>query len=408
MSTRATTGSDVIVDRGGRKFQRMSFEQRAQLRKSYVAKIPRWRHPLIGYLISLPLLVGTTYGLQILSSYLKPQFFFPSACMLLPVLLLALFWGVGPALLTLALSTVALDYYFLLPTSGLRLASSDSMIQLAPFVVSGLIIAVIIAQRERARLNALAAEQELQSYAEYLEDINHRLEDANYTKDRFISIASHELKTPITTIRGQAQLAMRRLSRIQDLSTEEENLLKTLQRINNQTRHLTVLIDDLLDVSSMRAGKIELARKFSDVRETCRQVVEDQRLLTGRTIKLSMLEKPLKLYLDHDRMSQVLVNLVSNAVKYSPENAPVEVNVAATDKWVVMSVRDYGKGIPRDQLERIFETFYRTPDAEASAARGLGLGLAIAHEIVERHNGHIRCESELGKGSTFIVELPLK
>ncbi|MBO0778933.1 MAG: HAMP domain-containing histidine kinase [Ktedonobacteraceae bacterium] len=406
MSTRVT--SDITIDRHGRKLRRMSFEQRAQLRRSYRANTSRWRHPLIGFLISVPLVGGTTLGLNTLSEYLRAPSFFPSAFMLLPVLFLALFWGVGPALLSLVLSTLALDYYFVQPGGQFTIDIREGLVQLVPFVISGLIIAVIIAQRERARLNALAAEQELQSYAQYLEEVNRKLEDANHAKDRFISIASHELKTPITTIRGQAQLAMRRLSKQGELSSEEESLLKTLERINDQTRRLTLLIDDLLDVSSMRTGKIELVRKLYDLREVCRDVVEDQRLLTGRTIRLDMPVTPIRTYLDHDRLAQVLVNLVSNAVKYSPDNMPVDVRIECVDGKVMMRVRDYGKGISPDQRERIFESFYRTPEAEASSARGLGLGLAIAREIVERHSGHIRCESEAGQGSMFIVELPLK
>jgi signal transduction histidine kinase len=397
------------MNRRGKKLKRMSFEQRVELRKSYRAHMPRWRHPLIGYVIALPMVAATAWGVNMLFSYVEPDYFLSSASMLLPVLLLALFWGVGPALLTLAGATLLLDYYFLAPDGHSSLdISKAGMTRLLPFVASGLIIAVIIAQRERARLKALAAEQELQSYALYLEETNRKLEDANKAKDRFISIASHELKTPITTIRGQAQLALRRLSKLPDLSSEEENLSKTLERINEQTRRLTFLIDDLLDVSSLRTGKIELVRKWYDLRVLCQEVVEDQRLLSGRSIRLEMPSTPVKTYLDHDRLAQVLVNLLSNAVKYSPEGSAIEVRVATNDGHATISVRDYGKGIAPDQHERIFESFYRTPEAESSSTRGLGLGLAIVREIVARHDGEIHVDSQPGKGSMFVVKLPVK
>jgi signal transduction histidine kinase len=111
---------------------------------------------------------------------------------------------------------------------------------------------------------------------------------------------------------------------------------------------------------------------------------------------------------DADRLAQVLVNLVSNAAKYSPESSPIEVCLRPQKETVLIEVRDHGKGIARNQLDRIFETFYRTPEAIASPKHGLGLGLAISKDITERHGGRIWCASELNKGSTFFVELPLK
>jgi signal transduction histidine kinase len=281
----------------------------------------------------------------------------------------------------------------------------QTVLQLLPFVISGLIIALITSQRERARLLALETEQELQTYAEELEAANQRLEDANQMKDRFLSIASHELKTPITTIRGQAQLMLRRISK--KSPTDLNGITATLERINEQTTRLTMLIDELLDVSSMRAGKAQLNRRTCDIRDLCRQVVEDQRLLTGRPIGLTMPDTPQSMHVDVDRLSQVLTNLISNAVKYSPDNSPVAVVLDNQPECVTIRVQDQGRGIPKDQQEHIFETFYRTPDAQSSAKRGLGLGLAITRDIVERHGGKIRVESEENRGSTFIVELPL-
>jgi signal transduction histidine kinase len=111
---------------------------------------------------------------------------------------------------------------------------------------------------------------------------------------------------------------------------------------------------------------------------------------------------------DRDRIVQVLVNLVSNAVKYSPVETSVQVCVYQGDDKVVIQVRDQGKGIAPEQQKHIFEMFYRTPEAQSSSKRGLGLGLAITKDIVERHNGRISFESEPGKGSTFVVELPIR
>jgi len=401
------THTDIYVDGRGRRLERISLAQRKALHRQYKAKIPAWRQPLIGYIASVPLVALAIFTTSTLRGVLG-DFHFPSALLILAVLIVATVWGVGPSLFTLLLSAVLLEYNFTLPPDQLLIRNWVDGLQLLPFLVSGMIVAIITAQRERARLKTLLAEQELQEYAQELEEINRKLEDASQMKDRFLSIASHELKTPITTIRGQAQLALRRLSKRKSLSDDLEVAQAALGRINDQTSRLTSLIDELLDVSSIRNGKAELRKRRIDLRDICREVVEDQRLLTGRSILLEMPVEPVKLSIDSDRISQVLVNLVSNAVKYSPEEAVVEVCVQQEREGVLICVRDHGKGIPEDQQAQIFETFYRTPDAQASTKQGLGLGLSISREIVERHEGKIWCESQPGKGSTFFVKLPLR
>lgn len=405
---RAAPG-DIFVDKRGHRYRRMSLEQRAELRKSYIANVPKWRHPSVGYFMTLPMVgifvLFTMYFLQIVG-----RFLFSSTLYILVVLFIALLWGVGPAMLAIVLSAIALTHFFIFPLETwytIKLENWPDLLQLLPFIISGLIITLMTSQRERARLQALAAEQEAQLYAAELEETNQRLEDANQMKDRFLSIASHELKTPITTIRGQAQLMLRRIAK---KSTDNlDGVETTLERINEQTGRLTMLIDELLDVSSMRAGKAHLNLRSCDVGELCREVIEDQRLLSSRKIALTVPEDPLIIQVDVDRLSQVLLNLVSNAIKYSPEHSAIEVEVSMKqeEQHICISVRDHGHGIPKDQQEHIFDTFYRTPDAQSSAKRGLGLGLAITKDIVERHNGRIWVDSEQGKGSTFTVELPL-
>jgi signal transduction histidine kinase len=401
------THTDVYIDGRGRRLERMSLAQRKALRRQYKAKIPVWRQPLIGYFASVPLVALAILTTSTLRGALG-DFHFHSALLILAVLIVATVWGVGPSLFTLLLSAVLLEYNFALPPNQFLIRSWMDGLQLLPFLVSGMIVAIITAQRERARLKTLMAEQELQEYAQELEEINRKLEDASQMKDRFLSIASHELKTPITTIRGQAQLALRRLSKQRSLPDELEGVENALERINDQTSRLTSLIDELLDVSSIRNGKVELRKRRTDLRDICREAVEDQRLLSGRSILLDMPAAPVKLSIDGDRIAQVIVNLVSNAVKYSPEESAVEVCVQQEQDGVLVQVRDHGKGIPEDQQAQIFETFYRTPDAEASTKQGLGLGLAISREIVERHEGKIWCESQPGKGSSFFVKLPLR
>ncbi|GAC1466844.1 MAG: hypothetical protein PVSMB5_10100 [Ktedonobacteraceae bacterium] len=401
MRTAQTTNAQA------QRFVHVRLHQTVTLRKQYVATIPRWRRPLIGYFASILLVGGASLGTWLLRTIFI-SLSFPGSFFILSVLLAALFWGVGPAIFSLLLSTFVLDYFFVLPVGQLDLTNWNGIAQVLPYVISGLVIALITGQREQARWRSLATEQALQAYAEELEEANRQLKDTDQLKDRFLSIASHELKTPITSIRGQAQLALRRLAKQKTTSPEIVGMSTTLEKINEQTIRLTALVDELLDLSSIRAGKIELHKREFDLVALCQGIVEDQQLLTGRTIALTSETPTLQLVADCDRFSQVVTNLMTNAVKYSPEGSEVMLRLSRTDKYACIEVQDFGKGISDKQLPHIFDAFYRTPDAQASSKFGLGLGLAICKDIIERHGGRIWAESKVGKGSTFFVEVPLK
>src|SRR6266487_1583401 len=397
----------TITDSRGRPHKMVSLEKRVELRKLYVAQMPRWRHPLVGYLASVPF-VALGLAVVLLAKYflITDRFYFLGAPMMVSVLLIALFWGVGPALLGVLLGALALDYFFI-PLSGqFNFTNWNGVLQILPFVVGGIVIAIITGQRESARMRALIAEEEAIERANELATANEELEKANKLKDQFLSIASHELKTPITTIRGQAQITLRRLSKQRELAPELAIISTALEKIDQQTQRLNSLVDELLDLSSLRAGKVGLQLSSCDLVNVCRDVIEDQRLLSGRTIEM---EAPSSLQVQGDcnRLGQVVVNLVSNAIKYSPEESLVEVRLDQSDTVAILEVRDAGKGIPEDQQAHIFEPFYRALDAQASSTRGMGLGLAISKDIVERHGGRIWCESRPGNGTVFIVELPL-
>ncbi|GAC1348691.1 MAG: hypothetical protein NVSMB27_17540 [Ktedonobacteraceae bacterium] len=385
----------------------MRLRKDAQMRKRYIAQIPRGLHPLVGYVISVPIVSLAILGVLLIKYYLLPSAF-PDVLLFLAVVVVALFWGVGPALFSVVLSAIALDYLYFSPVGQFTLNSLPGLLQILPFVVSGIIIAIITGQRESARLRALFAEQAAEERAADLEVSNQELEQVNQMKDKFLSMASHELKTPITSIRGHAELMLRRLSKQKELPKAFIDVRTALERIDEQTYRLQSLVDDLLNLSSIRSGKIELELSRCDLRDVCRGVVEDQQLLTGRAIMLESPPSPVLVNGDSDRLSQVVSNLVSNALKYSPETARVQVNIHEQEQTACIEVHDDGQGIAADQVNKIFETFYRTPDAQTSKKSGWGLGLAICKDIVERHKGHIWCESQLGKGSTFFVELPLK
>jgi signal transduction histidine kinase len=391
----------------GQRLGLVRLRQQAELRKRYVAQIPRWRHPLVGYFASIPA-VGLALIAVLLTKYMLPNFYFPGVTMFLAVVFIALIWGVGPALFTVLLSAIALDYFYVPPHGVFTLVNWPGLFELAPFLISGIIIAAITGQREAARLRALSAEQEAQEQAKELAQANLELQEANQLKDQFLSMASHELKTPITSISGQAQIVLRRLSKKKELPEELVGVRTALEKINEQTHRLNTLVDDLLSLSSIRSGKLSLRVSTCNLGELCRSVVEEQRTISERTIDIVLPASPVFVEVDSDRISQVMTNLVSNALKYSSPESPVSVTVCAQDTTALIKVHDSGQGIAQKELEHIFDTFYRAPDAQTSKQSGWGLGLAICKDIVERHNGRIWCESQIGDGSTFFVELPLK
>jgi signal transduction histidine kinase len=386
----------------------------------FLDKLQTWRQPLVGYICVFPLLAVTLFLTQVIRN-LVHDFTFPTSVWVLAVVTVALVWGVGPTLLMIVMGLFALDLFFVGPRYTLTMISWPNIIQLLPFAVAGLGVALITSQLELSRRQARMAEQHLQKYADALEETNQRLgeanqrleetnrqlERANRVKDRFLSITSHELKTPVTAILGQSQLLQRRVTKRQQPVIEVANVMTTLESIDKQTWRLSNLIDELLDVSRIQSGNMPLNKQITNITEICRAVVDDQRLVTGRDIRLSMPPEPVELLIDGERLTQIMTNLISNAAKYSAPPDPIEVTIRQERRHVLLQVRDYGHGMTQDQLAHIFEMFYRTPEAQSSEAQGLGLGLAIVKHLVEQHDGVIGCESEEGKGSIFFVELPL-
>lgn len=397
---------EALTDKRGRPLKRISLQKRVEMRRLYMAEMPRWRHPLAGYVASF-LVVGLGLLVVLLEQHLLPNFYFPGIPMLLATLLVGLFWGVGPALLSVLLGALCLDYFYIPPSLQFGVLTWRGLLELLPFIVAGLVVAIITGQREAARYRAVYAEQVANEHADELARANQELEQANQLKDQFLSMASHELKTPITSIRGQAQIALRRLAKQREGSADLVTARTALEKIDEQTHRLNTLVEDLLDLSSIRSGKLRLQLRRCDLVSICRSVVEDQRLLSGRDIQLNVPSTPVDMEADCDRISQIVVNVVSNAIKYSPEASPVQVRLARADGRAIIEVQDAGPGIPKEEQANIFEPFYRSSSAQRSSKNGMGLGLAICKDIVERHSGKIWCDCQSGKGTTFFIELPL-
>ena len=222
-------------------------------------------------------------------------------------------------------------------------------------------------------------------------------------KDEFLSIASHELKTPLTSLKGLAQITHRRLVRAG--SSEVPHV----QKMERAIERMETLVNDLLDISRIESGKLALRLESADLTAICAQAVDEQVAATDRRIIFEAPEGAVNVEVDVDRIGQVLTNLLSNALKYSPEDSPVALSLAQTGDEMVLAVRDEGAGIPLAEQPYIFERFYRSPTVQVRSGSGvgLGLGLYITREIVERHGGRLWVESVPGRGSTFYAALPL-
>lgn len=211
----------------------------------------------------------------------------------------------------------------------------------------------------------------------------------------------------MTTILGRTQLALYRLNKSGETPENWLALRQYLEIIEIHAQRLAALINDLFDLSSIRLGQLSLQKTLCDLASLCREVIKDEQASSGRSIELELPAEPVLLQADEKRLTQVLVNLVDNAVKYSAENTPIRVRVRREDSHGILEVHNEGTALTQAQLEHIFEPFYRTLDAEASPVKGWGLGLTIAREIVERHGGQIWAESSKAKGITFFVKLPV-
>ncbi|MCL4498907.1 MAG: ATP-binding protein [Chloroflexi bacterium] len=264
----------------------------------------------------------------------------------------------------------------------------------------------IRAKQERERLLRRVQEQndELQVQNEKIAQANRQLEDLDHQKDEFLSIVAHELKTPLTSMKGYAQLMLRRAGQLPD----GEPLERPLRTIDYQTSRMVALADRLLEVSRVQMNRLQLNIETVDLALLAQEAAAEAQMTTSRhQIEVQVPEMGLLGNWDRSRLNEVFSNLLSNAVQYSPGGGRIDVNVMQQGEEALVSVRDEGMGISPEALPHMLERHFRTAEASRSRVEGLGLGLYVAHGIVAAHGGRIWAESELGKGSTFYFTLPL-
>lgn len=222
-------------------------------------------------------------------------------------------------------------------------------------------------------------------------------------RTEFIGMVVHELKTPLTSLKGYAQLLTARFSR----EPRDEKAAQLATRIDAQVTKLTNLVDDFLDVTRIAGGKLQFREDYFSFDELVEEIVQDTQLLNGHQKICREGQTNKQVWGDRLRIGQVITNLVSNAIKYAPTSERIVLKMSADEEQVHFCVQDFGPGIRQELREKVFEPFYRIKRDDGSATQGLGLGLYISAEIINRQQGQIWVDSEEGKGATFCFTLPL-
>lgn len=237
-----------------------------------------------------------------------------------------------------------------------------------------------------------------------LAKLNEELKKLNKVKSDFISAVSHELRTPLTSIKGYASILI--AGKLGELSPSQKERLEKIDKHSNSLAHL---INNLLDIARIESGKVQMDIKETALREMLDSIID---IITPQvkekdiSLKINIKTKIDKIKADRNQLERVFLNLLSNATKFTPEKGKIAIDIEEKDKSIQFSVEDTGIGIPKEDIPKMFEEFFRASNALDQNIKGTGLGLSLVKKIVEAHNGKIWVESELGKGTRFSFTIP--
>ena len=350
------------------------------------------------YLVST-IFVVVAYGLKLLTPYQIiseiPFLLFFSA-----VVLSGIYGGFRVGLYATGLSA-AISYYCFLPPM-MTFAKGDwyQDFKIGLYIIDCVTMAAICGKLKNSQMEADRGRREA-------DELNIRLEKAVKVRDEFLSIASHEMKTPLTSLKLQSQLFLRNIDKNSAEPVASDKVHRFASQTNVMIGNLNRLIDDMLDVSRLRSGNLSLVLAPCDFSELVKNCLERESLSFIQAARpLPKLELPTSMPITADclRLEQVLVNLLSNALRYGgPEQ--VSIKLVKVDGLARLTVEDHGEGIPGEKLILIFERYERARELDGS--KGLGLGLFISQQIIMAHKGRIWAESQVGQGTKFIVEIPV-
>lgn len=341
------------------------------------------RSPAVGYAAALAVPVGITYAVAWLG---WPPFIFEHLVVLL-VVVIAVPYGVGPAIVAAATSVVADNVLLREPIGRPTITGYRDVLDLLLFAAVAVVISELVRRAHAARVVAEhAAERERRAREE---------------RDRLIATVTHDLATPLSVLSGTVQFVKRHGT------APEADLSRLFARLETASARATALVRTLADAQALAAQDFGLRLDTHDLRGLVTPIVQMMDRFSDRhPIVVVMPEQPVLVVADGDRMQRVLENLINNAIKYSPDGGAVELSIASESGHAVIRVRDYGIGVSPEALPRIFEASYRAREA-TTCAPGLGLGLSIAAQVIERHRGTIEAAPAEGRGTTFTVRLPL-
>lgn len=245
---------------------------------------------------------------------------------------------------------------------------------------------------------------ELEERKKILEDQNKTLQILSEQKSKFLGIAAHDLRNPIGAINSFSEILLE--SEDEFPKEEKEELLSLIKDSSNFSLHL---LNDLLDISKIELGKLELEKNIEDIEDTAKHVIKINKVFARKkniSFKFKSKLKTKHLNFDKSKIEQVLHNLISNAIKYSNPNTTISITIAENDSNISISIKDQGVGIPENELSKLFTEFGKTSAKTTANESSTGLGLAIAKKIVVGHGGKINAKSKLGEGSEFLFTLP--
>ena len=235
-----------------------------------------------------------------------------------------------------------------------------------------------------------------------------KLKEEQRKKEDFLKLVSHELKTPVTSIKGYTQLLLNMFQQ-EITESDRKRIHPFLTRIDNQINRLSKIILEILDLSRVEKSQLELTKSKFNLNDLVEETIEDLQYLNSSNINILLEQKcDCEVYADKDRIGQVLINFVTNAIKYSSDDNNVEIQIfCPSENKIAVKVKDFGIGIEEKEQNNIFKPFYRVSSANEATYAGFGIGLYLSKEIVEKHGGEINLQSTLGKGSAFCFTLPL-
>ena len=344
-------------------------------------------HPILRYVVAVGVTLMTIAVLIPLRFLIEPL---PSPPFLFVVMIVAWLVGYGPAVVAVVFSALALDYWFI-PPIGAITTTWHEIAAVASFAAVGIGVAWLTATRRQVeddRKALLAREQAARASAEA----------ANRAKDEFVAVLGHEFRNPLSAIVGAVHL----LDRIE---AQEERTRPAREVIARQARNIMRLVDDLLEINRIANGKVHLDLEAVDLGDTVRRCLST---LSPRTERHRVSLETVQTWVSADsvRLEQIVVNLLDNAIKYTPVGGTIDVRVSRDRHHAILRVRDTGVGIARDDLPRIFDLFVQGEPSGNRAHRGLGIGLAVVQRLAELQGGTIEASSEgPGRGSTFSLRL---